>query len=119
MAGTYVKLQDAYAAERNAAGGWKLIGYTKPASNNFNYTGSVTEDGTVELDKLNANMGWRAENTVALNDCQANKCFWNITLDKGSAGGQIEYAACQSSDAAPLTANFTAIGTPNKTCTAK
>lgn len=119
-ASTYVKLQDAYAAERNAAGGWKLIGYTKPASNNFDYTGTgVTEDATVELDKLKDDMGWRAANNVALNDCQANKCFWNIVLNKGDKGGQIEYAACQSSDAAPLTANFDAIGTPGKTCTAK
>jgi hypothetical protein len=40
-------------------------------------------------------------------------------LNKGDKGGQIEYAACQTGDAAPLTANFDAIGTPGKTCTAK
>ena len=68
-----MKLQDAFAAERNAAGGWKLIGYTEPASNNFSYSGTgVTEDATVELEKLSSNMGWRAENKVALNDCKAN-----------------------------------------------
>ena len=34
-----MKLQDAFAAERNAAGGWTLIGYTAPTSNNFTYSG--------------------------------------------------------------------------------
>ena len=34
-ASSYVKLQDAFAAERNAAGGWTIIGYTEPTSNNF------------------------------------------------------------------------------------
>ena len=57
-ASSYVKLQDAYAAERNAAGGWKLIGYTKPASNNFEYTGTgVGEAATVELASLNNHVG--------------------------------------------------------------
>ena len=55
-----MKLQDAYAAERNAVGGWKLIGYTDPASNNFNYKGSITTDATVELDDLKSNIGWQA-----------------------------------------------------------
>lgn len=65
-----MKLQDAYAAERNVVGGWKLIGYTDPASNNFNYKGSITTDATVELDDLKSNIGWLAQNKTALNDCE-------------------------------------------------
>jgi len=119
-AGTYVKLQDAYAAERNAAGGWKLIGYTKPASNNFSYSDEAIAEGeTTALDDLNNDLGWKALNLVALNDCAANGCKWNIVLNKGSAGGQIKYAACQDADASPLTPNFTAISTPGETCTAQ
>jgi len=112
-----VKLQDAYAAERNAAGGWKLIGYTVPASNNFNYKGAVAEGETVELTSLSSNIGWQAQNKVALNDCGSGGCFWDITLDNGDKGGQIKYAACLTGDAAPLTANFTAISTPGESCT--
>ena len=29
-AGTYVKLQESYALEKNAVGGWSAIGYTAP-----------------------------------------------------------------------------------------
>ncbi len=120
-AGTYVKLQDAFAAERNAVGGWKLIGYTEPASNNFQYKGEVTADATVELSSSLSQKGWRANNKVALNDCAAsgNKaCYWDVVLTNGTTGGQVAYAACQSSDASPLTPNFTAISTPTKTCSA-
>ena len=113
----HMKLQDAYAAERNAVGGWKLIGYTDPASNNFNYKDSITTDATVELDNLSSNIGWQAQNKTALNDCAALGCFWDITLNKGTAGGQIKYAACLTNNAAPLTANFTAISIPGESCT--
>ncbi|PWJ62782.1 prepilin-type N-terminal cleavage/methylation domain-containing protein [Fibrobacter sp. UWR4] len=116
-AGTYVKLQDAYAAERNAAGGWMLIGYTIPASNNFSYKGGITENATVELTSLNNNIGWQAQNKVALNDCTTDECFWDIVVNNGDKGGQIKYAACLTADAAPLTANFTAISTPGENCT--
>lgn len=112
-----MKLQDAFAAERNAVGGWKLIGYTIPASNNFSYKGAVTEDATVALTSLSNNIGWQAQNKVALNDCAVDGCFWDVALSAGTAGGQVQYAACLTGNAAPLTANFTAISTPGKTCT--
>lgn len=112
-----MKLQDAFAAERNAAGGWKLIGYSIPASNNFNYQGALAEGNTVELSSLSNNVGWQAQNKVALNDCAANSCFWDVALKNGSVGGQIKYAACLTANGAPLTANFTAISTPGETCT--
>jgi len=118
-----VKLQDAYAAERNAAGGWTLIGYTEPTSNNFTYTGSgITADATVELTSLNGTLGWQAVNKVALNDCEAsgnNACKWQVQLDNGTKGGQISYATCLSANAKPLTANFEAIGASSTPCTLK
>lgn len=121
LATSYVKLQDAFAAERNAAGGWTLIGYTEPTSNNFTYSGSgIAADQTAELSGLTNSLGWAAVNKVALNDCEAsgNKvCKWQIQLSEGTKGGQISYAACLSSDAKPLTANFEAIGASSTPCT--
>ncbi|MBR3072906.1 hypothetical protein [Fibrobacter sp.] len=113
-----MKLQDAYAAERNAVGGWKLIGYTVPASNNFSYKGAIGASETTVLDDLDGTqIGWQAQNVVALNECTANACFWDIALNKGDNGGQIKYAACLTDDATPLTANYTAISTPGESCT--
>ena len=118
---TYVKLQEAYAAERNAAGGWTIIGYTAPTSNNFTYSGSgITAGATVELTSLNATLGWQAVNKVALNDCEAsgnNVCKWQVQLDNGTKGGQISYATCLSPNGKPLTANFEAIGGTGTPCT--
>ena len=116
-----MKLQDAFAAERNAAGGWTLIGYTAPTSNNFSYTGTgIAASETAELSGLSNSLGWSAVNTVALNDCEAtgNKvCKWQVQLSEGSKGGQISYSTCLSNDAKPLTANFEAIGASSTPCT--
>ena len=120
-ASSYVKLQDAFAAERNAAGGWTLIGYTEPTSNNFTYSGKGIAAGeTAELDGLSNSLGWAAVNKVALNDCEAsgnNACKWQIQLSEGAKGGQISYSACLSTSAKPLTANFEAIGASATPCT--
>lgn len=109
---SYVKLQDAFAAERNAAGGWKLIGYSVPASNNFEYTGAgVGEAATVELTSLNDNIGFQAQNVVALNDCAANAgCEWNLKMSEGNGGNGVAYAAYESPNAAALTPSFCKIG---------
>ena len=116
-----MKLQDAYAAERNAAGGWTLIGYTAPTSNNFTYSGTGIEaDETAELEGLSESLGLAALNKVALNDCEAsgdNACKWQIQLSQGAKGGQISYSACLSANAKPLTANFEAIGASATPCT--
>ena len=116
-----MKLQDAFAAERNAAGGWTLIGYTEPTSNNFSYTGTgISADATTELTALSNTLGWQAVNKVALNDCEAsgtNACKWQVQLDNGSKGGQISYATCLSPNGKPLTANFEAIGGTGTPCT--
>ena len=116
-----MKLQDAFAAERNAAGGWTLIGYTAPTSNNFTYYGTgIDADETAELEGLSKSLGWAAVNNVALNDGAAsgnNACKWQIQLSQGAKGGQISYSACLSTSAKPLTANFEAIGASATPCT--
>lgn len=118
-----MKLQDAFAAERNAAGGWTLIGYTAPTSNNFTYSGTGIAAGeTAALAGLSNSLGWAAVNKVALNECEAsgNKaCKWQIQLSEGAKGGQISYSACLSTHAKPLTANFEAIGASATACTLK
>ena len=118
-ASSYVKLQDAFAAERNAAGGWTLIGYTEPTSNNFTYSGTGIAAGeTAELAGLSNSLGWAAVNKVALNDCEVgtSACKWQIQLSEGAKGGQISYSACLSTNAKPLTANFEAIGASATPC---
>ena len=116
-----MKLQDAYAAERNAAGGWTLIGYTEPTSNNFTYSGTgISASETAELATLSNVLGWAAVNKVALNDCQASgdgACKWQVQLSNGTKGGQISYSTCLSANAKPLTANFEAIGASPTPCT--
>lgn len=123
LATTYVKLQDAFAAERNAAGGWTLIGYTAPTSNNFTYTGTgITANATSELATLSNALGWQAVNKVALNDCAASgddACKWQVQLSGGDKGGQINYSTCLSTNAKPLTANFESIGASSTPCTLK
>ena len=116
-----MKLQDAFAAERNAAGGWTLIGYTAPTSNTITYCDlGIDADKTAELAGLSNSLGWAAENKDEINDSEAsgnNACKWQIQLSQGAKGGQISYSACLSANAKPLTANFEAIGASATPCT--
>ena len=80
-----MKLQQAYAAEQNAIGGWTLIGYAAPgngSTTNFNYTGAVTADGTATVSTANA---WKAASKVDLNDCEATSA-WSLTAAPGVGG---------------------------------
>ncbi|PBC69013.1 hypothetical protein [Fibrobacter sp. UWS1] len=81
----YVKMQQAYAAEQNAIGGWTLIGYTAPgngSTTNFNYSGAVTADGTAATSTKDA---WKAASKVDLNDCKAASA-WSLTAVPGVGG---------------------------------
>lgn len=115
-ASTYVKLQDAFFAERNAAGDFTLIGYSVPTSANFDYAGAIAAGQTVLVETAKA---WSANNKVKLNDCApgANTTpNWTVKVTPGAptsaASAGITYKAevggsngsCQS-----LTPNFTAI----------
>ena len=113
-AGTYVKLQDAFFAERNAAGDFTLIGYSVPTSANFDYGGEIDAGETVTTATEKA---WHADNKVKLNECAPGGTSapnWTIKVTPGaptsaaSAGitykANVTAAGCQS-----LTPNFTAI----------
>lgn len=134
-AGTYVKLQDAYAAETGAAGAWSVIGYIGPGTKSgntssttvFKYsddfqpadaTNNTTMVGSLSTDAA-GQAGWGAEALTALNDCAAAS-KWTVNIKKGttnSSGSLVEYvaktpSASGSTDAncKSLTANFENIG---------
>ena len=111
-----MKLQDAFFAERNAAGDFTLIGYSAPTSANFNYGGEISAGATVTAATEKA---WHADNKVKLNDCAPGGTSapnWTIKVTPAApasdASADITYKAevggsngsCQS-----LTPNFTAI----------
>ena len=109
-----MKLQDAFFAERNAAGDFTLIGYSVPTSANFDYGGAITAGRTVTSA---TEMAWHANNKVKLNECTPGSSTapnWTVKVTPGaptsaaSAGitykANVTAAGCQS-----LTPNFTAI----------
>ena len=110
-----MKLQDAFFAERNAAGDFTLIGYSVPTSANFDYGGEIDAGETVTKTTEKA---WYADNKVKLNECAPGTgspaANWTIKVIPGaptaeaSAGitykADVSAAGCQS-----LTPNFTAI----------
>ncbi len=121
-----MKLQDAYASESNAVGTWDLIGYKAPSNNeketskeassttNFSYSNTGISTQT-ELKGLTNKSGWKAVNNVTLNDCEATKCTWEITLSEGDNGNGVSYTA--TNGAADLTPSFDKIGTVTKSGT--
>ena len=100
-AGTYVKLQEAYAAEKNAVGAFADVGYKAPGSSGvtgvFNYNGAASVAGK-----------WQAESLVGLNDCQkGSKWFLEISYDESTGNltttaGSDDKTNCIT----PLTPNF-------------
>ena len=117
VAGTYVKLQDAFVAEAGAIGTWTKIGYAIPSSSNFTYTDPVAmkdaTKGTTNIDELTAaEIHWQADNNTKLNDCVMHS-KWNVSIIKPSNNdaGLVKYTAAASSDACTdLTPNFSKIG---------
>ena len=132
-AGTYVKLQDAYAAEAGAVGSWVNIGYIGPGTkgtgddagkksntNVFDYADELTgtTNGSIMIGNLtSAKKGWSAKNKTALNDCPIQS-EWNIQVVGGDAsnGSTVSYtsnvpAKVDNVDkCGSLTANFANIG---------
>ena len=109
-----MKLQEAYAAEKNAVGTWPEIGYKGPGSNAAAGSSSVSSTFTYAGASAGA---WVATATVALNDCQSG--VWSVTTeyDSGSItttadvkdGGNATNGA--NNCTAPLTPNFCKIAT--------
>ncbi|MBR3071805.1 hypothetical protein [Fibrobacter sp.] len=126
MTATYVKLQDAHAAETGAAGTWQKIGYIAPGGKNgpesyttnvFDYTNSFkgADKGTTMVGSIDADTeGWRATAKTALNDCKISS-YWTLAFNKSGDGSALKYKAeIKSSggtdaDCEALTANFTNI----------
>lgn len=128
FASSYVKLQDAYAAETGAVGKWANIGYIGPGTKGstagtsnttvFDYIDNFagTADGSTMIGALGENTAaWEAKNKTALNDC-AIQSSWTVKLSKGSASGNgsaVLYTAAApdvNGNCGSLTANFTNIG---------
>ena len=117
-AGTYVKLQDAYVAEKGTVvGSMKAIGYSVPTSTVFTYSGFTSgDDVAITSGKTEA---WKATAGATLNDCVSG--VWRLDISaNSSSGGAVTYepkvsdlSNCQQ----PLTPNFCNIG-GSGTCTA-
>ncbi|WP_297702085.1 type II secretion system protein, partial [uncultured Fibrobacter sp.] len=115
-AGTYVKLQDAYASESNKAGTWKNIGYVAPGATsagvtgtttNFTYTGSISSDQDITGMSAQAD-AWKAQNIVALNECVKDQGSWTVKVEAASNGNSLTYEA--ETTCGELTPSFTKIG---------
>lgn len=106
-AGTYVKLQEAYASEQDKIGTWKEIGYKSPAgkseeasTTNFKYAPGTT----AETD------AWSATSLVGLNDCEKGK-IWKVGASYASSSGNVTFTAVgPGDDCDDLTPNFNKIG---------
>ena len=116
-AGTYIKLQDAYASESNKAGTWKNIGYVAPGASaagssgnttNFAYSGSITADQDITSSMNDQSNAWLADNKVALNDCAIGGGDWSITVKAASNGNSLQYESATNCE--ELTPSFTKIG---------
>ena len=124
MTSTYVKLQDAHAAETGAVGTWQMIGYIAPGSKTssehyettvFKYTNdnfSGVKDGTTMLDQLSKTESWTATAKTALNECEIAST-WSISMEKAGTGSTVKFTTAitpagksTAADCKSLTANF-------------
>lgn len=100
-AGSYVKLQNAFIAEKgDSVGNWFNIGYVGPGtstaggseSTNFNYDeGAIT---SVIPAPTSATIGWQAANKAKLNECAGTGSTYNWTMslsNSGGAAGELTY----------------------------
>ena len=123
-AGEYVKLQQAYFAESQAIGSWKIIGYTGPGvnstdksqTNNFTYepqSGAPKSSDTKAGDAAKSWMaGWSAANRAKLNDCPEG-VNWGVGVKVSSDGKDMytsAYNSANQTNCEPLTASFKQIG---------
>ena len=119
MAGTYVKLQDAYVAETGAYfGSWDKVGYTGPGAKQTNGTYTTTQfiysdpntdnyaNGSASLTTTAAKV-WRAHNVAKLNDCGIGD-NWNLSVAKATSGtnGEYKWSASMGTGCDLLTPSF-------------
>jgi len=119
-AGTYVKLQEAYAAENNEVGTWVQIGYKGPGEQDkddksSSKTAAFGYKGTSEKGF------WVATNSVALNDCEKGK-IWVVQTKYDSDNGAIKTDVGSNDNdncVTPLVPNFCKLSTNAKCGEAK
>jgi len=117
-AGEYVKLQDAFVAEKGVrVGNWKEIGYLMKNTSNFYYCDKASACGASDNTDGYAAQGsvadenyvayWTATSLAVLNDC-AKGSDWNLTTAQNStSGGTVTYTATPTSgDCYVLTPSF-------------
>lgn len=120
FASSYVKLQDAFAAETGAVGSHAKIGYVIPASSNFTYSdpNTFTADNTTNLGVLTeAVVHWEADNSAKLNDC-AMHSKWQVAVKAATNSNQgvVDYVAGvkgESAGTAATTSGVCLTLTPN------
>ena len=107
-AGTYIKLQEAFASEKTELGNFNDIGYKSPGAGNsdkttvFDYSGKKNTDGE-----------WQAQSLVGLNDCQKGK-KWGLKASFDSNKGTVSFKVGSDDKdncITPLTPNFCNLAT--------
>lgn len=122
--GEYVKLQDAYLAEKgDSLGSWQKIGYNMFNNSNFDYyeDGTKVGDKGYVADNASATLAngkptaWGAANKATLNDCPipTEGTSWKIAVEKNAdIGGSAVYEATTSNNnCESLTPSFTKLTT--------
>ena len=111
-AGTFVKLQEAYAAEKNEVGNWAAVGYKGPGSNAANNSSSTTSTFNYSDEGVGK---WKAAAKVALNDCVDGTWEVTTTYTNGAINTEAKVSSASKCEV-PLTPNFCKIATSG-TCT--
>lgn len=114
-AGEYVKVLNAYVAEKDSIDSWYKIGYkaagsgssSKYETTTFTYEGKVDAAQAVTTGKDDA---WMATAKVKLNDCAIGG-IWHMNVVKATdVGGEISFEPkVSSTDCEMLTPSFTKI----------
>jgi len=113
-AGTFIKLQEAYAAEKNDVGTWPAIGYKGPGSQAAG--GSSSKTGTFGYAGSSAG-AWQATAFVALNDCVNGT--WSVSTQY--VNGSITTSVSTSDEdkcVTPLMPNYCKLATSGSCTTA-
>lgn len=116
----YVKLQDAYAAEKDTLGSWELIGYTAPGEVTKASDGWSSESANFKYSETYSakkSEVWKASNKSKLNDCAASADNgWTVTTtqtadgDLATFGALTHVAAVTGEGCGVLTPSFDQIG---------
>lgn len=82
-----MKLQDAYAAEKDTLGTWYSIGYTAPGTVSQGTASTAASSKSTNFsyeETVGATETWTASNNSKLNDCAANTKAWTVKTTKNT-----------------------------------